>query len=333
MISQSGALEIQANSRFNNLLSGVLFVALGSSSYGMLSTFVKLAYKHGYTTAEVTVSQVIWGAVILTILNSLFNKSSEKVTSHDIRQLVVAGFPVGLTGVFYYLSVKYIDASVAVVLLMQSVWMGIVVESVRNRRAPGIEKVLAVVMILFGTLMATNLFGASHKLDMRGVVLAVFAAMSFSWALASTQSVAAHLHPIKRSQIMLYGACLMVGIFGFLTQVGPYYFDVHWVSEEFTRNQAFNFSIFLNYGLVIAVFGTVIPPIMLNKGFPIVGVGLGSIVSAVELPFAMTISYLVLNETVVGTQWLGALIIISAIVLLNYKMASPREKAPASASN
>ncbi|WP_413294692.1 EamA family transporter [Bdellovibrio sp. HCB185ZH] len=319
MINQSGSFEIQANSRFNNLLSGVLFVALGSSSYGMLSTFVKLAYQQGFTTAEVTVSQVIWGALILTIMNGLFNKNTEKLTATDTRQLLVAGIPVGLTSVLYYLSVKYIDASVAVVLLMQSVWMGIVVETVRSKRTPGVDKVLAVAMILFGTLLATNVFAASHKLDMRGVVLAVLAAMSFSWALSSTQSVASHLHPIKRSQIMMYGACLVVGLFGFLTQLGPYYLNLHLISEEFIRNQPFNFSIFMSYGFIIAIFGTVIPPIMLNKGFPIVGVGLGSIISAVELPFAMTISFLVLNENVVSTQWVGAMVIIMAIVLLNFK--------------
>ncbi|QLY26564.1 DMT family transporter [Bdellovibrio sp. KM01] len=320
MINQSGSLEIHDSSRFNNLLSGVLFVALGSSSYGMLSTFVKLAYRQNFTTAEVTVSQVIWGALILTIMNGLFNKTAEKLTTTEVRQLMIAGIPVGLTSVLYYLSVKYIDASVAVVLLMQSVWMGIVVETIRSKRAPGVDKVLAVAMILFGTLMATNVFGASHNLDLRGVVLAVLAAMSFSWALASTQSVASHLHPIKRSQIMMYGACIVVGLFGFLTQLGPYYLNVNLIGEEFIRNQPFNFSIFMSYGLIIAIFGTVIPPIMLNKGFPIVGVGLGSIISAVELPFAMTISFLVLNESVVSTQWLGAMVIIMAIVLLNYKL-------------
>ncbi len=320
MINQSASLGNSVDSRFNNLLSGALFVALGSSSYGMLSTCVKLAYKQGYTTAEVTISQVIWGVVILTILNSVFNKNAAKLTATEIRQLMIAGLPVGLTSVLYYLSVKYIDASVAVVLLMQSVWMGIVVESLRNKRAPGIDKILAVALVLFGTLLATNVFGASHNLDIRGVVLAVLSAMSFSWALASTQSVASHLHPIKRSQIMMYGACITVGIFGFLTQLGPYYFNLHLIGEEFIRNQPFQFPVFLSFGLITAIFGTVIPPIMLNKGFPIVGVGLGSIISSTELPFAMTISFIVLKETVVGMQWLGAVIILMSIVLLNYKM-------------
>lgn len=44
-----------------NILKGVLFVGVGASIYGMLATFVKLAYNDGYTTAEVTTSQFMWG--------------------------------------------------------------------------------------------------------------------------------------------------------------------------------------------------------------------------------------------------------------------------------
>ena len=40
----------------NNLLKGVFLVGLGATSYGMLATFVKIAYNEGYTTAEVTTS-------------------------------------------------------------------------------------------------------------------------------------------------------------------------------------------------------------------------------------------------------------------------------------
>ena len=45
----------------NNTLKGVLLVGLGATSYGMLATFVKLAYSENYTTAEVTASQFVFG--------------------------------------------------------------------------------------------------------------------------------------------------------------------------------------------------------------------------------------------------------------------------------
>ena len=57
----------------NSLFKGVTLVGLGATSYGMLATFVKLAYSKGYTTAEVTSSQFILGIIgVLSIL--LFQK-------------------------------------------------------------------------------------------------------------------------------------------------------------------------------------------------------------------------------------------------------------------
>ena len=35
----------------NSVLKGVFFVTLGATSFGVLATFVKMAYNEGYTTA------------------------------------------------------------------------------------------------------------------------------------------------------------------------------------------------------------------------------------------------------------------------------------------
>ena len=86
-----------------------------------------------------------------------------------------------------------------------------------------------------------------------------------------------------------------------------------------TQKTPFNFDIFYKWGLLIALFGTVIPPLLLNAGFPLTGIGLGSIVSALELPVSVMMAFFILNETVVMTQWLGITLIIMAIVLMNVK--------------
>ena len=59
-----------------NLTKGILFVALGATSYGMLATIVKLAYKEGFSTAEVTASQFAFGIIILLLIH-LFSKKSK----------------------------------------------------------------------------------------------------------------------------------------------------------------------------------------------------------------------------------------------------------------
>ena len=124
----------------NSVLKGVILVGLGASSYGMLATFVKLAYQENYTTAEVTISQFIYGILGMLLINA-FQKSTsktavEKATPKNIFQLMLAGTSLGMTSVFYYLCVRYIDVSIAIVLLMQTVWMGVLLEWFLEKRKP-----------------------------------------------------------------------------------------------------------------------------------------------------------------------------------------------------
>jgi drug/metabolite transporter (DMT)-like permease len=55
----------------------------------------------------------------------------------------------------------------------------------------------------------------------------------------------------------------------------------------------------------------------MNAGFPLTGIGLGSIVSALELPVSVTMAFFLLKEDVNMTQWLGIILIIIAIVIMN----------------
>jgi drug/metabolite transporter (DMT)-like permease len=41
----------------------------------------------------------------------------------------------------------------------------------------------------------------------------------------------------------------------------------------------------------------------MNAGFPLTGIGLGSIVSALELPVSVTMAFVLLNEDVKPFQW------------------------------
>jgi drug/metabolite transporter (DMT)-like permease len=168
----------------NNIIKGSILVALGSSSYGMLATFVKMAYKEHYTTAEVTISQFTLGVIGLLLL-SLFSRNKPEAIDaapkwKSITKLMVAGTSMGLTSVCYYLSVQYIPVSVGIVLLMQTVWMGVILEMVMHKKFPRVRKIIAVLIILAGTVLATNLCGAAITIDWRGIGWGILAAMAYT---------------------------------------------------------------------------------------------------------------------------------------------------------
>jgi drug/metabolite transporter (DMT)-like permease len=297
----------------NNVLKGVILVGLGATSYGMLATFVKLAYKEGYTTAEVTSSQFILGLIGILIINA-FQRSRKsnvvvKPSGKNIMNLMVAGTSMGMTSVFYYLAVNFnVPVSICIVLLMQTVWMGVLLEAIINKAMPSGRKILAVVIVLVGTALATNLINSKVTLDIRGVACGLLAAASFTTTMFTSNRVATHLSSAQRSLFMLLGGAVIVAAFAAYTWTG-----------------SFNTGIFLKWGLVLSLFGTIIPPMLLNAGFPHTGIGLGSIVSSLELPVSVMMAFALLGEHVNALQWLGICLIIAAIVVMNVNTSRKKE--------
>jgi drug/metabolite transporter (DMT)-like permease len=294
------------------MIKGVVFVGLGATSYGMLATFVKLAYQEGFTTAEVITSQFTIGIFILFLLLTLQNiknkNSATKTTKTALYKLMFAGTTLGMTSIFYYLAVKYIPVSIAIVLLMQTVWMGVILEMIIDRKVPSLQKIMAVLIVLIGTFLATNIFNQNIPLDWRGFSWGMLAASSFTATMYTANRIAIGSSSVQRSFFMLLGGGIIVLFFALYTQ-----------------NTPFNFAIFLRWGIVLSLFGTIIPPLLMNAGFPITGIGLGSIISTLELPVSVTMAYFLLEEEVLSIQWIGIVLIITAIILMNLNF-NPKAK-------
>lgn len=285
-------------------LKGVLLIALGASSYGMLATFVKMAYSEGFTTPEVTIAQFTYGILGIVLINTiqkLQNKNQATTAStKTIIQLMVAGTSLGMTSVFYYLAVKYIPVSIAIVLLMQTVWMGVLFEMLLEKKMPSAQKIISVFVVLVGTALATNIIKDKMVTDWRGIVLGLLSAASFTTTMFTANRVGIGVSSAQRSLFMLLGGAVIVIGFAISNQTGD-----------------FQFEIFAKWGIVLALFGTIIPPLLFNAGFPLTGIGLGSIVSALELPVSVLMAYFLLNENINTWQWIGIVLIILAIVIMN----------------
>ena len=309
-----------------NILKGVLFVGIGASIYGMLATFVKMSYKDGFTTSEVTTAQFVLGFIGLLILNLIQTKTSKKQlskpTPKEIKMLMITGTSLGFTSLFYYIAVQYINVSIAIVLLMQSVWFSVVVESFIAKKFPNARKVIATIIVLIGTVLATNLINMEVEIDWHGIFWGLLAAASFTMTMFTSNTLATHLPVLRKSITMLSGGMVIVMLFLFFAQIGPLHFDgLKSFYLNFTDNtehiRPFDYSIFWTYGFILALFGTIIPPILFNIGFPKAGLGLGSIISSLELPVSVTMAFMLLGEKVLLIQWGGIILILLAIVLMN----------------
>lgn len=288
----------------NNIIKGSILVALGASSYGMLATFVKMAYDEGYSTAEVTLSQFVLGFFRLLIL-SLFrsNTPAEKANTGGVKnilKLLLAGTSMGLTSIFYYMAVQYIPVSVGIVLLMQTVWMGVIFEMIVHKKAPGLRKTVSVFIILAGTVLATNLLTESVGINWIGFGWGMLAAVSYTASMYASNHVVLDLPPLKRSLYLILGGLITIAII-----------------FHASINQAFSYQIFLRWGLLLSLFGTILPPLLFTRGVPLIGMGLAAIIASVEIPVSILMAHLLLKEPISMLQWSGVILILFAVVLMN----------------
>lgn len=300
----------------SNKLKGGIFVFLGACSFGLLSTIVKTAYGEGYSLGQITGSQTFFGMSLLWIVYMIQVASGKKKhPDAEERQaeskkttawwkVVMAGTFTGLVGIFYYQCVKLLPASIAIILLMQYLWISILIEAVIFKKKPHKMQLVAAAIVLVGTLFAGGIFNHEVVLNLKGILFGFLAAVCYSIFILTSGRIGNDLPVFKKSALMITGSCLMTWI------IFPplFFFDGVFLGGLY------------KWGLSLALLGTVIPPLFFSVGMPRTGVSLGAILSAAELPVAVTSSRFILHENVQLLQWFGVVLILSAIVLTNIKV-------------
>jgi len=296
------------------MLKGILLVFFGACSFGILSTFVKLAYHDGYSLGDVTGAQAFFGAVILWVL-FFFQSRTSKYKAQEIKliipkwKMILAGTCTGLVSIFYYQSVKLVPNSVAIILLMQFIWMSILLEFIIYKKKPTGLQFLAILLVLGGTVLASGMLETTiSSLSYKGIGFGLLAAICYAGFLMLSGRIGNEYPPLQKSALMITGACILIFIL---------------FPPAFLFNGALNGTL-LKWGLIIAVFGTVIPPLFYAEGVPRIGTALSSILSAAELPVAVMMAGFVLQEQVSFLRWVGVCVILSAMVLPNLKYLKKR---------
>ncbi|HLS20351.1 MAG TPA: DMT family transporter, partial [Bacillota bacterium] len=245
------------------LLVNAFLVILGGCSFGLLAPIVKLGSLNGIAIADSTRMQLFFGFILLAIINLFFVRY--RLRPKTFIKLLLSGIPMGLTTTFIYKSLNYLDASIAIVLLFQYVWMGLVVELLITKRAPTKEKLTAGLLILIGSLFAVNIFSTqvSH-LPLLGIVWGLLAAVSFATFIFVSGQVATYVPPLRKSMMMALGGLLIILVIYPPTDLAIGKIDGY----------------FLLQGLILGVFGGVLPPLLFSISMPVVGNALGTILSS-----------------------------------------------------
>ncbi|MFJ7933371.1 EamA family transporter [Sporosarcina sp. NPDC096371] len=281
-----------------------LLVVIAASSYGVVSTIIKLAMSHGFSAAEAVTSQFFFGFCIAVCIFIATNRT--KLSLNGIKPLLFAGVLTGLTNIVYGHSLNYLPASLAVVLLFQFTWIGVVISCITKRQFPSRVESISLLILIIGTIPAAGLIDVDvSKIPFQGWLWGLAAALCYSLFLFANGRAAANMTTTNR--------LVLVSFFAFLMSV------VFQSPEVIWNGTLFNEGLWV-YGLLLGLFGMIIPVFLFTIAVPKVGLGMSSILSSIELPIAVLVSVILLSETVSTLQIVGIVIIILGMglpILLN----------------
>ena len=289
-----------------------LLVVIAASSYGVVSTIIKLAMNSGFTAAEAVTSQFFFGFCIAVCLFIVTNRT--KLSFKGIKTLIFAGVFTGLTNIVYGHSLNYLPASLAVVLLFQFTWIGVVISCITKRQFPSRVESISLFILIVGTIPAAGLIDVDvSQIPLQGWFWGLAAALCYSLFLFANGRANTNMTTTNR--------LVLVSFFAFMMSV------VFQSPEVIWNGALFNEGLWV-YGLLLGLFGMIIPVFLFTIAVPKVGLGMSSILSSIELPIAVMVSVILLSETVSTLQIVGIVIIVlgmSLPILLSRKGQSAKK--------
>ena len=217
--------------------------------------------------------------------------------------LIFAGTLTAITGMVYGQSLNYLPASLAVVMLFQFTWIGLLIDCILKKRFPSRIEVISLIFLFGGTIFAAGILDVDlSQIPWQGWALGFAAAFSFAAFLQVNSYPVKGITTIGRTFILSIVSLAVVSVF---------------LSPEILWNGQLTAGLW-KFGLALGLFGIILPILLFSIAAPKVGGGLVSILSAMELPVAITVSVIVLKESLTILQICGILLVLIGMTLPPY---------------
>lgn len=285
-----------------NIFKYSALVFAGGASYGVMGSTIKLAYGAGLTWTQTVATQALFGVLLFGLGLLVYRLRGHRLvplTPKGILSLLALGLNTCTTCVLYNFALTLLPAAVALTLLFQFTWIGIIIQVVVTKRPPRKTEIGAALVIVVGTLLASGLFSSTlTTLNPLGMLCALLAALSCALFMFFSSRVGTNLPPLQRG----FGVCLGSCVLAFT--LCPGYF----ASEALQRGA-------WEFGIVLGCCSLFIPVILFGIATPRLSTGLSTIMASSELPCGIILSVIILGESIDALQISGIGIILAGVAL------------------
>lgn len=274
-----------------------LLVFLAGASYGFIVPVIKAATGNGLTVAGLLPSNYL--AAFLVSAAVVLLQRPKLPTKRGFLQLALLGVLTSCTSACYYRAVALLPSAVALTLLFQYVWIGVVIDCIVRKKLPSAWTTVAIVVVLCGTVMAAGVLeGTFTTLDPLGVVCGLGSALFYALFLFFAGRVQTDAPVAVRT--------MMVGLGGFvvLSCMNPEYFTT-------TMLDAFAWP----WAAALAVLGILLPVALIGIAGPHLSVGTVNVMASSELPVGVLSAWFFMADAPTLLALVGSVLVLAGILI------------------
>ena len=302
-------------SKQNTLLAGFLISFTGAILFSTKAIIIKKAFQATSVDALTLLTLRMLFSLPFYILSAFWGTRASTTPRMNARQwlwvIVLGILGYHLSSYFDFVGLQYISAGLERLILFLYPSFAVLINSLAFRQR--ISRVQIGALLLTYTGIGIAYFG-ELKIDTGnvhfywGTFLVFLCSVTYAFYLAGMGRVMTVLPPAK---FTTYSMLVAIG------GVFLHFLVRGWVSGDF-KIPAASHNLWI-YGILLALFATVIPSFMLSAGMKRIGANNAAIVTSIGPVSTILQAHFILGDPIFAEQVVGTLLVIAGVLLTGWK--------------
>lgn len=281
----------------NRTILNALLVFLAGASYGFIVPTVKWAMSIGVYPFDFLPLQYL--VAVAACLGFALVRRARFASPAKCAKMALLGVFTGLTSICYYQSVSLLPSAAALTLLFQYVWVSVLIEFIVERKLPSRSTVVAVIIVLVGTLFAAGVFeGSIGRLDPVGVMLGAASAVFYALFLYFSGRVGTDQPPASRAAMLAIGGLVVTSL----------------ANPACYTTAFFDLNVW-PFAVGMSILGVILPTTLINYASPKLSAGMVSVMASSELPVGILAAWMIVGDAPTPLVLFGACLVLVGIVV------------------
>lgn len=300
---------IMTSDSSQNTLLGVIITATGVIMFSSKAVIIKLAYQYDIDAVSLLLLRMLFSLPFYILIWGVKRKQWKQnpLSSKHLVSILLLGF-LGyyLASFLDFKGLTYITASLERLILFSYPTVVLILSALFLKKKITGKQILSILITYLGIAViffdSGGITTGSRTDVITGSIFIALSAIAYASYLVGTNSIIGKVGTVRITTFSMMVSCLVVIIHYMLT----------------TDSDLLNYPIEVYLlSLLMAVIATVIPSFLINNGIRRLGAPNVSIIGSLGPVSTITLSMIFLGESLTFIQVIGALVIISGVVVIS----------------